>query len=857
MRDFPKYYKHKLYIEKQFLKHMLLLIKRINNLVDSKRRLAIAAVSIAMMAGSLTLATLAAPANRAQACANTPDPAKGTSTQTISVQSAGTYRIWSRIKAPDTTNNSYYLQIDGGCSIVVGDSASIPTNTWTWINYQDGSTSSLSTINLTAGSHQLVTTGREPGVGVDRVELLADNTCTPTGTGDNCTPAVDTAAPSTPTGVTASGISTSQIKLGWTAATDNVGVTGYRIYRNGSSTALATVAAPTLTYTDSGLAAATDYTYTITALDAAGNESSHSISVKATTVSVADTTSPTTPTGVSATAISSSKINLLWGAAADNVGVTAYRVYRNGSTTPLATVNAPNLSYSDSTVAAATTYTYTITALDAAGNESPHSATVTASTPAATDITPPSVPTGLTSAGVTTNSVSLSWAASTDGGGSGLAGYHVYRNNVLVSSPTGTTYTDTGLASGTTYTYSVSAYDNAANGSAASAPITATTTASTTDTTPPTAATNLQATSVGTSSVSLGWGASTDNVRVAGYRIWRGDGNWANWALVGTVSASTLSFTNTGLVSGTSYTYGIRAYDAAGNIAAGSNTILVTTKSTDTTAPSVSITAPTSGASVSGATSVAATASDNVGVTGVQFKLDGTVLGSLIKASPYTYSWDTKTVANGNHILTAIATDAAGNTTTSTAVTISVNNTTPDTTPPSTPTGLAALAASSSQVNLFWSPATDNVAVTGYRIYRNGSSTPLTTAASTSFGDTGLSAATTYSYTVAAVDAAGNASPQSIAVSVTTPAQASTVTVIGVVSSKASGQAISGAYVYTGNHATASGSATAYTNSLGQYVLSGIKPDSKHNYHYTATGFRSRYFSWSFPAGTVTENVQL
>jgi len=90
-----------------------------------------------------------------------------------------------------------------------------------------------------------------------------------------------------------------------------------------------------------------------------------------------------------------------------------------------------------------------------------------------------------------------------------------------------------------------------------------------------------------------------------------------------------------------------------------------------------------------------------------------------------------------------------------------------DTTPPSTPTGLTGAAAGSTGANLSWSASTDNVGVTGYIVRRNG--VQVATPATTSFADTGLSAATTYSYTVAARDAAGNISPNSASASVTTP----------------------------------------------------------------------------------------
>src|SRR2546422_379289 len=89
-----------------------------------------------------------------------------------------------------------------------------------------------------------------------------------------------------------------------------------------------------------------------------------------------------------------------------------------------------------------------------------------------------------------------------------------------------------------------------------------------------------------------------------------------------------------------------------------------------------------------------------------------------------------------------------------------------DTTPPSMPTGLTAAAAGSTGANLSWSASTDNVAVTGYIVRRNG--VQIATPTTISFADTGLAAATTYSYTVAARDAAGNTSPIPTSVSVTT-----------------------------------------------------------------------------------------
>ena len=199
----------------------------------------------------------------------------------------------------------------------------------------------------------------------------------------------DTTAPSTPTGLSGSASSPSQINLGWTASTDNVAVTGYRVYRNG--VLLATLGNVTA-HQNTGLSASTTYSYTVQAFDAAGNASAQSTAVIVTTPAVLDTVAPSTPTGLVATAVSASRINLSWSASTDNVAVTGYRVFRNGAL--LATLGNVT-AYQDSNLGAGTTYVYTVRAFDAAGNMSGHSAAASATTSAALDTTPPTTPTGL------------------------------------------------------------------------------------------------------------------------------------------------------------------------------------------------------------------------------------------------------------------------------------------------------------------------------------------------------------------------------------------------------------------------------------------------------------------------------
>jgi Bacterial Ig domain len=107
---------------------------------------------------------------------------------------------------------------------------------------------------------------------------------------------------------------------------------------------------------------------------------------------------------------------------------------------------------------------------------------------------------------------------------------------------------------------------------------------------------------------------------------------------------------------------------------------------TDTSAPSITITAPSPAAgALAGMVSLAASAADNVSIAGVQFRLDGTNLGAELTGAPYSFAWDSTSVTNGTHTLTAVARDTSGNTTTSSPLTLSVTNTAPAPAPPPSP----------------------------------------------------------------------------------------------------------------------------------------------------------------------------
>jgi chitodextrinase len=200
---------------------------------------------------------------------------------------------------------------------------------------------------------------------------------------------------------------------------------------------------------------------------------------------------------------------------------------------------------------------------------------------------------------------------------------------------------------------------------------------------------------------------------------------------------------------------------------------------TDTTSPTIgSLQASPAGPYASPQTvTLSVTASDNIGVSRVEF-YDGATLAGTDTSAPYQYSWSiTSSSQNGTHSWTAKAFDAAGNNVTSGALPLTVNISTSDITPPTIPTSLTAIAISFSQITLNWNASTDNVAVTGYRldVATNNTFTNLVLGyQNLDVGNvltkaiTGLSPLTTYYLRLRAYDATGSVSGQSASVSAIT-----------------------------------------------------------------------------------------
>ncbi len=472
--------------------------------------------------------------------------------------------------------------------------------------------------------------------------------------------------PSTPGTPTRSASNYTTISLSWTASTAGTGCTmaGYHVLRNGVS--VGDVTAGT-NFTDIGLSASSSYSYAVQAFDTAGNTST--TSTAATLVTKADDMAPTTPVGVTAAAPDAVSVDLAWNPSTDfpnpgGVGINGYRIYRNGATVATYSTGT-GASYTDTNVSANTTYSYTVTAFDKLGNESSPSniASATTQPPPVTCTGVPSTPAGLTSGTSTITTTNLSWAASTASTGCTLAGYHVFRNSLPVATVTGTSNQDTGLAANTSYTYTVQAYDTSGHNSLLS---TAKTIVTASDTSAPSAPSNVTATAISPGQVNLAWVGSTDNVAVTAYKIYRGG------TLLTPTSPAARSFNDTTVTENTDYTYTVSAVDLAGNESA-------------------------------------------------------------------------KTIALPNPVHTPSSSDTQA---------------------PTVPSGLRAPTVTTSSVILAWNASTDNVAVSGYHVYRAG--VLLGDATGLSYSNTGLTADTTYTYTVKAFDASGNTSAASVTLSVTT-----------------------------------------------------------------------------------------
>jgi len=397
--------------------------------------------------------------------------------------------------------------------------------------------------------------------------------------------------PTAPSSLSAAAAGPVQINLAWTASTETGGtISQYLIERCagvncGNTPAnfaqVGTSPAATTSFSDTGLLGSTSYTYRVRAKDTATATGPYS------NIATATTAAPTltAPSNLAGTAPGPAQINLSWTASTETGGtISQYLIERcagvSCDNTPsnfaqVGTSPAATTSFSDSGLLGSTSYSYRVRATDAGSNFSAYSTVATATTAAPT-LTAPS---NLTTSVISNAQINLSWTASTESGGT-ISNYVIERcqgsgcsSFAQVATSATTTFNDTGLLAGTTYSYRVRATDAASNFSPYSTTATAATPAAT-----PTAPSSLTATAAGPVQINLTWTASTETGgTISQYLIERCAGSGcSNFAQVGTSPAATTSFSDTGLLGSTSYSYRVRAMDAVSTTGPYSN--IATTK---------------------------------------------------------------------------------------------------------------------------------------------------------------------------------------------------------------------------------------------------------------------------------------
>jgi glucose/arabinose dehydrogenase len=507
----------------------------------------------------------------------------------------------------------------------------------------------------------------------------------------------DTTPPSVPTNLAATAGSTTEIDLTWTGSTDNVGVTGYTVFRNGAAVGTS----PTTTFHDTGLTPATTYSYAVSAFDAADNDSALSASASATTLTPpTDTTPPTVSMTAPSSGSTVSGTLAVRANAADNVGVAGVQFLLDGTSLGAEDTTAPYALTWDTTAAGNGSHALTARARDAAGN--------TSTSPAVT-VTVSNTPPG---PGDPAASYAFDEGAGTtagDASGHGLNGtltngatWGTGRNNNAVSLDGTDDYVDLANPVGLRLTGSmtISAWVNSSAFPSDDAAIVSKRGSDgfQLDTTVDHGARTIGFKLTGSGGndmfrygatpmqvntwyhISGVYNASTRSMDV--YL----NGQLDNGVLEGTVGAAqqdspenvnigrrpTGSFQFNGRIDD------VRIYPRA-LTAADIQTDMVTpvgsSSPSDPTPPTVSITAPANGAQVSGIVTVTADATDNIGVSGVQVYVDGATVGAEDTTPPYGADWDTRTIPNGAHTLTARARDAVGNSAVSSPVVVNVANT--------------------------------------------------------------------------------------------------------------------------------------------------------------------------------------
>ncbi|MEO1049351.1 MAG: T9SS type A sorting domain-containing protein [Bacteroidota bacterium] len=599
----------------------------------------------------------------------------------------------------------------------------------------------------------------------------------------------DSIAPSAPSGFAGNVVNgETTVDLSWNDNSES-DIFGYNLYRStvdgfapGGSNLLA-AGITSNSFQNIDLVDGETYYYLLTAIDSSGNESPSATQLSFLIQS--DVDAPDAPTGLIASALSSSEIALDWddSAAPD---FASYSVYRSDSS-----IFAPNASYliasgltnsaySDPGLTASTTYYYTVTASDLSGNESSLSTEVSAQTDA--DTIPPAAPQGVSASLTNPSTALVDWDDNTE---SDFASYNLYRSTSagFVPSPatlvaanlTISALTNTGLSSETTFYYVITAVDIYDNESALSIEAAITTP----DITPPASPAGLIATANGSNQIDLDWQDNTES-DFSTYEIHRSEsgGFTPSTATLLAAGLTSSDYTDLGLVPSTTYFYLVIAYDSIGNTSDPSSIASAQTEA-DMTPP----------ASPSGLVGTAQSSSaialdwdDNTEEDLTSYnvyrslspnvQLDtSSMVGFNLNASQFT---DNGLMPSTTYYYVVTAEDLAGNESTpSTEISVLTDA---DIVPPAAPTGLQVTNVEVGAITLDWNDNGESD-FASYNIYRGTSSGFA--ANTTSLLDSGLTSSTyidnavstesTYFYVVQAVDQFDNVSSASNEVSATTP----------------------------------------------------------------------------------------
>lgn len=598
----------------------------------------------------------------------------------------------------------------------------------------------------------------------------------------------DTTPPSMPTNLTGSaGFTTAN--LSWSQSTDNVGVAGYNVLRcsppteGGACTAIYLAnadpacnvpppGAPSatnclVTFGDSTLTSGTPYNYQVEAFDFAGNTSAPSATFSLQTYQ----TSSSSATGLTATAASAQQINLSWSAPPNGVSTT-YLIYAGTSLSGLQQIaTRPNgtTTYEALSLSPAATYYFGIVA-EQQGIKAPMSPTAYAAT---LPLPPP--PSNVQATTIDPTKIVLTWQDAPAAGGLPINNYEIFdgttpgdMKQVGTATAANPTTTLTGLSPSTTYYFEIVAVDTGTprDYSAPSNAVAFTTLPM------PAAPANVVATANTATKVTVTWTETipTGGLPISSYAVYRGAAPNPT-TLIGNASKTPpLEYIDTKAVGNTTYYYAVKATDSAQDVSPESASAEVTTPP----APAMPAAPSSLAVKVNSATELTLTWSENIPTGGLpiaNYTINwGTSPTSLTNSATRTTATfvDTGLTAGTTYYFEVKATDTSGDVSPESAIV-------PGTTAviPAAPTNVVATGTSSTAITVTWTEniPTGGLPVTVYTINWGLSPTSLTNSAkrtTTTFVDTGLTAGTTYYFSITASDSGGDVSPASATVSGTT-----------------------------------------------------------------------------------------